>query len=409
VVSQSEALSTYQAALNNLPVEKADDSPQKVMSVLVARDGVARALSDQQPPSTETVIRLAELDERLKAAATTINVIIGQATLVKWRETMQPPASAWWWHLDERVAAEDKPAPLWMVFAGICIAISISLAVEISIRFLSTGADFLGVFSVLSQVLLILLTGSTFTQAGMEELDRVLSRLGIERRFQDEWKAGLAFGVLLILLALRFLLPGIARYYNDQGVRLQQSGSVTSAIENYKRAISLNPDYAEAHYNLATTYEDVLEYDKALGEYQTALRTDPKLYLAYNNLARLYMLHQNDFTNALSLLNIALEMKLDLDRSQQTYVQYSFLKNRGWANLGLKYLRLAETDLRQALMLRADGAAAHCLLAQVLEAQANSQAALTEWEACLRYEKNDVVEANWLGLARERLSQGGPK
>ena len=409
MVSQSEAISTYQAALNNLPVEKAGDSPQKVMGVLVARDGVARAWSDQQPPSTETVIRLAELDERLKAAATTINAIIGQATLVKWRETMQPPASAWWWYLDERAAAEPKPDPLWTILAGLLIAIALSLATEISIRFLSTGADFLGVFSVLSQVLLILLTGSTFTQAGMEEIERVLSRLGIKRQFHYKWKAGLAFAVLLIVLALWFSLPSVACFYNDQGVLLQRDGKVTSAIGSYQRAISLNPDYAQAHYNLATAYEEVLDYDQALSEYQTALRADPQLFLAYNNLARVYMLRRDDFSSALALLDAALEIKLNLDKPQETLVKYSLYKNRGWANLGLKYLGLAEADLRQALAFRPDGAAAHCLLAQVLEVQANPKAALAEWEACLRYAPGDSVEASWLGSAKERLSQGGAK
>ena len=83
------------------------------------------------------------------------------------------------------------------------------------------------------------------------------------------------------------------------------------------------------------------------------------------------------------------------------------LKNRAWANLGLKYLTLAESDVQQALAIRPDGAAAHCLRAQILEAQAKKQDALPEWEMCLRYEKTDVVavEASWLGLARERLSE----
>jgi tetratricopeptide (TPR) repeat protein len=151
----------------------------------------------------------------------------------------------------------------------------------------------------------------------------------------------------------------------------------------------------------------VLEYDKALSEYQRAIETDERFYDAYNNLARLYILRRSDSTSALALLNAVLERNLGLEPAHQTGVQYSLLKNRGWANFNLKYYELAETDLRQALALRADGAAAHCLLAQVLEAQGNPRAALAEWEACLRYEKGDFVEANWLGLARERAGRGG--
>ena len=407
MVTLSEAISAYQTALENLPSQKAEDSPSKLMRVLLARDVVAQTLSNNQVRTPEALNRIVQLDQRLRASAKTVVGTIESATPTTWRESVQPPLSAWWWFLDELAA--PQPDPLWAILSAILIFISLGLAAEISIRFLSNGADFLGVFGVLSQLLLILLTGSTFTKAGAEEIERVLSRLGVARQFHPQWKIGLAIALLVIVLVLKLSLPNIARYYNDQGVRDQQNGLVTSAITSYQRAISLSSDYAQAHYNLATAYEDVLEYDKALGEYQTALRADPRLYPAYNNLARLYMVSRNDFADALALLNTALEIKPDLDNAQRTQVQYSLLKNHGWANFGLKYLVLAESDLRQALTLRQDGAAAHCLLAQVLEAQSNPKAALSEWETCLRYEKSDNVEANWLGLARERLSQGGQK
>jgi tetratricopeptide (TPR) repeat protein len=214
--------------------------------------------------------------------------------------------------------------------------------------------------------------------------------------------------VLLIVFALHLSLPAFARYYNDHGVRLQRDSQISSAIEQFQRALSLNPDYAEAHYNLATAYEEVLEYDKALSEYQRAIEADDQFSDAYNNLARLYILRRNDPASALTLLDVALERDLGLDQTQQLRVRYSLLKNRSWAYLDLKYYGLATADLREALVLRTDGAAAHCLLAQVLEAQSDSKAALAEWEACLRYAKGDLVEASWLGLARERVNQGGP-
>ena len=39
------------------------------------------------------------------------------------------------------------------------------------------------------------------------------------------------------------------------------------AIENYQRAIVLNPAYVEAHYNLGLSYEDASEYENAISEY----------------------------------------------------------------------------------------------------------------------------------------------
>jgi len=336
----------------------------------------------------------------LKASAMQIDTSIGRATLASWREAIQPPAVAWWWSLDQHAAAaEAQPHPLWAILAGFCITMSLSFTTEISHRFLSGGPDFLGVFSTLSQGLLTLFASSVLIEAGRERVDRGLSRLGIQRKFQHAWRMGFALLVLLLVIGLRSSLPAIARYYNNQGTRLQQVGFVTSAIDRYQRAISLYSDYAEAHYNLATAYEDVLDYDKALGEYQTALRADSRFYFAYNNLARLYMLRRADFASALTLLNAALELK-----PEHSLVQYSLFKNRGWANFGLKYLASAKDDLKQALQLRDDGAAAHCLFAQVLEAEQNQQAAMEEWDACKAYAPRDKdVEASWLGLATERL------
>ncbi len=404
VVSLPDAISAYQTALD-LPTAKGDDSSARIMAALLARDHLAQALAASHPIPAASLSAVTALDERLKANAARIEDIVGRDTLVTWRETSQPPATAWWWYLDERVV---RPSALWAVLAGFFIAVSLSMTAEIARRLFAVGPDFVGVFSVLVQTLLAWLAGRTLTAGGRQSLERTLAKVGIKRRYGYLVETGLALAVLLIVTSARLSLPSVARYYNNQGVLQQESGQVTSAIQNYQRAVSLTPGYAEAHYNLGSAYEDILVYDLALSSYQTAVRSDSRLYAAYNNLARVYMLHRKDYANALALLNTALDLDIALEEPAKTDVRYALLKNRGWANLGLMYLTLAETDLRQALALRPSGAAAHCLLAQVLEAQGDRQAAVSQWEDCVRYEKSDVVpvEASWVALARERLSGG---
>lgn len=405
-------MASYEAALD-LPDGQAADYQARLVRLLTARDDLASALAAARPLSPEMVARLAALDEQLKQKAPAMAGAAGSAALASWRDAVQPPDSAWWWRLDERAAAlAPKPSALWTVAAGFFITVAISLMADIARRFLTGGPDFIGVFSTLAQGFLALLAGRALTQSGGEALERGLRRLGVRYRRGYLLEATFALAVLLIVLALRISLPAIARSYNDRAVLAQQQGRLTSAIQGYQRAINLSPDYAQAHYNLGTAYEDVLEYDKALAEYQTAIRADSTMYAAYNNLGRVYMLQKADYTGALRLFNLALDLEFTLPEPQHTLVRYSLLKNRGWANFGLKYLELAQLDLHASLALRPDGAAAHCLLAQVIEARRGDvKAALAEWEACLRYEKADplVVEANWLGLARERLSTGGAK
>ncbi len=397
------AIAAYRVALDDLQAWVATDA---ILRVLLARDDVARALAADPGPTGEALTTLAELDGRLRAAAPQIERAVGSKTLASWRQTLSPTPEAWWWSLDQVVRdAEPRPSALWAVLAGLFLTIAISLTADISRRFLTGGPDFVGVFSTISQAALALLAGTAVIQIGHGWIEQTLSGAGIDRSKHHLWKAGLALVVMVLILALRFSLPGIARLYNDRGVQMQAGGKTTSAIESYQRAVNLSPDSVQAHYNLATAYEDILDFDAALTEYQTAIRADPALYAAQVNLARLYNLRKLDYASALRLLNTALALK-----PAAVDTQYSLYKNRGWAHFGLKLYGLAEEDLRKALALRSDGAAAHCLLAQVQEAKGQSEVALASWDHCLAFDTvGEGVEADWRATAQERLAGGKPR
>ena len=398
----ASALAEYRLALDNLSANSGTELSSRALAALIARDQLGVAIAGK-PLTAGLLSEVTALDQTLKADAPRLVSRVGRDTLGQWRDTAQPLPGAWWWSLDAQVEA-PRPSPVWAILAGLFITISISLAAEISQRFLSVGADFVGVFSTLSQAILALLAGSALTDAGQRGMERFLEGLRVKPQHYPHWKLGLAFGLLALIVAFRLSLPAVSRLYNDYGVRQQaQMGDLSGAIESYQRAISLNPDDAESHYNLATAYEDVLQYDKAITEYQTVILSDPHSYIALNNLARLY-LRRGEFNNALGLLDSAL-----MTNPQDARVQYSLYKNRGWANLGLVLPGLAEADLRQAIALRADGGAAYCLLGQVLEKKSDQDGAAQAWEDCVRYEANDraALEPSWVNLARERLAQSG--
>jgi tetratricopeptide (TPR) repeat protein len=404
VNSIDAAIPAYQEALDGLRASSSADVAAATMQVLLARDAVAQAASGTS--TAEALAELARLDGQLQAAAPIIVEAVGDDTLARWRASTGPPPSAWWWALDEIAAATSpKPSIGWAILAGLFITLSVSFIAEISARFLAGQPDFFSVFSTLSQALLALLAGGALTRAGSRWIDGLLAARGIGRPAHAYWKTALALLVLVVVLALRLSLPGFARTYSDRGVRQQAAGRVTSAIYSYQRAISLAPDYALAHYNLGSAYDDILQYDKALVEYQTAIQNDPRIYFAYNNLARLYMLQRRDYVSALRLLERGVDLK-----PPEPAVRYSLLKNRAWAYLALKLPGLAEADLRQALALRPEGAAAHCLLAQVLEARGRPAEALPSWEKCVAYYgPEESVEPDWYATARERVSAAGGK
>ena len=65
-------------------------------------------------------------------------------------------------------------------------------------------------------------------------------------------------------------------------------GSFEETIQAYQKALSLNPDNAEAHYRLGTLYHISQQLQLAISEYQATLRLDPQHVGALNNLGLLY-------------------------------------------------------------------------------------------------------------------------
>lgn len=417
-----DAISAYETALANLPLEKSGDSKTKVMDVFIARDNVAHALAENQAAATSEVLgRIIELDQILKKAARRISSLVGRPTLPDWRESFQPPESAWWWSLDAHPAAGPRFISIRALLTWLCwilIAICLSFILEVMRRFLSAGAD---VPSIVLQGLLALLVGSTIIQL-VGQLAAGSARQTGGKNTQPNRKTQFGLAALLVIAAvgMELMRSTVVIHYSNEGVLNKERGQLTTAIENYQRAISLKPDDSVAHYNLASAYEAVLEYDKAESEFQAAIRCNDQYCLAYNRLARLYMLRRSEYVSALTLLRLGLE-KLELMKERNLLnevayrdIKFALLRNRGWAYFGLGYFRQAADDLRAALEMRPRGAVAHCLLAQVLEAEKNPQRdrkkAMEEYGKCVAYSPlYSDNEESWLSLARERLLQESPE
>ena len=221
-------------------------------------------------------------------------------------------------------------------------------------------------------------------------------------KFKWRWTALFAGVSLVFVLAFMESLPAIARHYNNRGVELQQQGQIQAAIEHYQLALKLKRNYPEAHYNLGDAYEEIPNYDKAEQEYQLAIDGDVSFYEAYNDLSRLYILRKHDYGAAMRLLDRALSLE-----PQEPSVRYSLYKNYGWANLELNQLGQAEQNLKAAVAQDANRGAAHCLLAETLEAGGRANESRAEWDACLADSSQPEVEPEWRNEALEHLSKKG--
>lgn len=415
----TEALAQYAAVLDVWV--RGEHSPLTALQILTARDDLAYGFEHKDAPTCAAVEQATALDLKLRDVLPHIHAAAA-AQIADWRDSRLPPAAAWWW--PPTPAGETTSDLLWTIATTLIIAGAAALTADVARRFLAPGVDFLGAFITLILVVLVLLAANALTSRGRHAIgrvagmfgmdtdiaddllilfqrgiDRILPRLGVKRGREQGARLALAVAALLLIFGMSRLAPLIALYYNNRGIDEQTAGALTRAVASFQRAVSIDPDFAVAHYNLASAHEESLEYDEAIKEYMIAVQGRPDLYFAYNNLARVYLLRKSDPVSALELLQKALALKpVDTD------TRYSLLKNLGWAHLSLNLPALAETDLRQAITLRADRGAAYCLLAKTQEMQGTP--AMVSWEQCAAYAVDADIEVEWDATAQERLSKG---
>ncbi|WP_293092276.1 tetratricopeptide repeat protein [Moorena sp. SIOASIH] len=438
------AIQRYTHALTTLE-DTSSPSKETVLEVLTARDTVQAELTNQSQIPTGSLIKVNDLDHRLKQETNKITTV----DLTEWHAIFNPNVDAWWWFLKPPKHRWDNLDWLWKILTIVFLILSFSLTVDISEHFLSGEApDTVEVFVAASEGVLTLLVGRTaFTKPGQELIKNALTRLNIPNYFWEEVSCGIAFILLLIFITFRLLLPQIAVLYNhlgDQHIK-HNPPEFAAAISDYKRAIALNHDYPEPHYHLGEINEEIQENQKALSQYKIAVKDN--YTPAYNNLGRRYIIdekydqasfwlkqglnlinedHKNDKDNFFkNLCRARLEQKnrdaeakqknrdaeakpnlQDCINDEKREVEYNLLTNLGWARLEQKYYSDAEDKLDHAKNLDNKKAPAYCLLAQVLEkkGEKNTETITNNWESCYKYaDCNNIDEYKWFAQAKQHL------
>ena len=76
--------------------------------------------------------------------------------------------------------------------------------------------------------------------------------------------------------------------YFELGVKFQKQGQFELAVEQYKKAIALEYNYAKTHNNLGSVYFLMGKYDQAIKEYLEAIDIKPDYAEAFYNLGMVY-------------------------------------------------------------------------------------------------------------------------
>jgi tetratricopeptide (TPR) repeat protein len=134
--------------------------------------------------------------------------------------------------------------------------------------------------------------------------------------------------------------------HNERGIALRRKGDIDRAILEYNEALRLDPQYAIAYNNRGYALERKGQFDKALADYNMAIQLKPTNGRTYANRAGVFKARQ-DWGSAYSDLTRALSLG-----HQNTTVYFE----RGYALLQMGRHDLAIGDFNEALRLSPDNA-----------------------------------------------------
>ncbi len=152
--------------------------------------------------------------------------------------------------------------------------------------------------------------------------------------------------------------------------------NLQSSITHLEKAVSLAPQYAEAHLLLGTAYTSNKQLDKAEREFHKTVEIDSKAATAYFALGDVYR-QQQKYAEAEKVLQDGLKLDPKSPLGHLTLGQVYFAKND---------VTKAGPEVGQALQLKPDYAEAYLLAGNLFLRARNAASALQMYEQYLRLE-----------------------
>ncbi len=160
--------------------------------------------------------------------------------------------------------------------------------------------------------------------------------------------------------------PDNAATWHELGLTYRAQGNMTDAAAALEKSVALDPDMPEAHSNLGIVRLAAGDRARAEAAFREAIRIQPDYVDAHNNLGNLYS-GKGDFKQSRYHFEIALRL-----RPEDAATRYNFAMALGRA----RHFDEAQQQLEASLRVDPELGAAHQLLAELLMAKGQVQAAL---------------------------------
>jgi tetratricopeptide (TPR) repeat protein len=188
--------------------------------------------------------------------------------------------------------------------------------------------------------------------------------------------------ILLLFIAPFFALTATAQQKDeakalvDAGITLNDAGKYDEAIEKYKAAIKLKPDYSNAYYEIGYTLYSSDKQKDAIPYLEKVLTLNPNAGGAYDLLGSIY---DDDKQTAKALEYYRKGLKVDPDY-QRLHFNIAITLHREGQNAE------AETQAVAAIKLEPKHASSHRIYALILADQKKRGCALLAWCSFLSLE-----------------------
>ncbi len=184
-------------------------------------------------------------------------------------------------------------------------------------------------------------------------------------------------------------LEDFAMYWFYLGGAYGKSDRYEEAIEAYKQAISIDPDYAKAHNGLGAAYGNLGKYKVAMEAYKQAISIDPDYAVVHNNLGAAYY-NLGKYKEAIEACKQAIS--IDPDYANAYY------------NIGVAYTKSgmykeAIDAYKQAVRINPDLAEAHFGLSVVYYKSGMYIEEIEALKQTIRIDPDNAVVYNNLGAA----------
>jgi tetratricopeptide (TPR) repeat protein len=188
--------------------------------------------------------------------------------------------------------------------------------------------------------------------------------------------------------ALKIKPDYLGAYYN-MGSVMRDKGDFEGAIESYKHALRIKPDYAGAYNNMGNALSSKGDLAEAIESYKQAIRIKPDFAGAYNNMANA-MKNKGDLVEAIESCKQALKIKPDY--ADAYYNMANAMKDKG-------DLAEAIDSYKQALKIKPNYASAYYNMGNALNEKGSPEAAIDSYKQAIKIQPNYADAYSNMGIA----------